>query len=210
MCDFLIVGPQNACTYKNVFPYLKDGRVSIGLSHVKEFDQQDGTPKKFGNIRWFTNIEHGWNGKPLELTKSYSPDEYPKYDNYDAIEVSRVADIPVDYDGVMGVPITFLDKWCSDQFEIVGTSDRGGDNQINWLKNQNWDGLWDSPFVNGNKVYKRLLIRRKDHLEPADFEIVGMMTGAADEVFEQGNDGRKKFYLDGKAVYARVIISRKS
>ena len=145
MRDFLIVGPQNACTYKNVFPYLKDGSVGIGENHVNCLEQPDGTVKKFVNIRWYTNIGHGWSGKPLELTRTYNPEEYPKYDNYDAIEVSKVKDIPVDYNGVMGVPITFLYKYCPTQFEIVKFRKGNDDKDLS---------------VNGKCPYFRILIKR--------------------------------------------------
>ena len=70
-------------------------------------------------VTWFTNMEHNKKNEPLILTKNYDPALYPKYDNYDAIEVSKTCDIPLDYDGVMGVPISFLDKYCSEQFEII-------------------------------------------------------------------------------------------
>jgi hypothetical protein len=72
---------------------------------------------------WFTNIDHKKRNDELDLYRTYNENDYPKYDNYDAIEVSKVADIPMDYDGVMGVPITFLDKYCPSQFEIVGCAD---------------------------------------------------------------------------------------
>lgn len=78
---------------------------------------------KFGNIARYTNLEHKKRHEPLILYKHYSADEYPKYDNYDAINVNKVAEIPCDYEGVMGVPITFLDKYNPEQFEILGLDD---------------------------------------------------------------------------------------
>ncbi len=121
---FIVIGSQNAITYKEFFPLLKDDKVWLGSTHPKEFIQRDGTVKKFGNICWFTNPDIKKRHEELILVKKYAghEDEYPKYDNYDAIEVSKVADIPLDYDGVMGVPITFLDKYSPDQFEIIGYS----------------------------------------------------------------------------------------
>lgn len=116
--------------------------------------------RTLGGVIWFTNIGTENRHKPLELTKTYNEKEYPHYDNYDAIEVSRTKDIPQDYDGVMGVPISFLDKWCPEQFEILWTTDRGGDGMIEDLKKLPFDKSWDSAWINGQKVYKRILIRR--------------------------------------------------
>lgn len=118
---FLIIGNINAITYKEIFPLLKDNRIWLGYTSPKEFLQADGSVKKFGNILWYTNLDHRKRHEPLDLRGVYyDSDKYPKYDNYDAIEVSKTADIPCDYDGVMGVPITFLDKYCPEQFEIIG------------------------------------------------------------------------------------------
>lgn len=117
---FLIIGNKNAITYKEFFPLLKDDAVWIGCTNVKEFLQPDGSIKKFGNIGWFTNLDVAKRHEKLILWKKYTPEEYPRYDNYDAINVNKVSEIPVDYDGVMGVPITFLDKYNPDQFEIIG------------------------------------------------------------------------------------------
>lgn len=117
---FLIIGNSNAITYKEIFPLLKDNRMWLGKNSVKEFLQPDGTVKKFGNIGWFTNLDHSQRHEDILLFRKYNERDYPKYDNYDAIEVSRVANIPKDYDGVMGVPITFLDKYNPEQFEILG------------------------------------------------------------------------------------------
>lgn len=121
---FIVIGSQNAITYKEFFPLLKDDKVWLGFMHPKEFIQRNGTVKKFGNICWFTNLDIKKRHEELILVKKYAghEDEYPTYDNYDAIEVSKVADIPLDYAGVMGVPVTFLDKYSPDQFEILGLS----------------------------------------------------------------------------------------
>lgn len=119
---FLIIGNKNAITYKEFFPLLKDNEVWLGCTNVKEFLQPDGSIKKFGNIGWFTNLDVAKRHEKLILWKKYTPEEYPKYDNYDAINVDKVSDIPIDYDGVMGVPITFLDKYNPEQFEIVELS----------------------------------------------------------------------------------------
>ncbi len=136
---FIIIGNQNAITYKEIFPLLKDNKMWLGYNsgaqifrvpatiERKNLFVRDGvTYAKFGNICWYTNLEQPKRHELLPLYKKYTPEEYPKYDNYDAIEVSKVADIPCDYfpsessSGDMGVPITFLDKYNPEQFEIIG------------------------------------------------------------------------------------------
>lgn len=153
---FLVIGSKNAITYKEFFPLLKENKVWIGTGNVQNFMQPDGTIKKFGNIGWFTNIPHAKRAEPLPLTATYYDDknrreEYPKYDNYDAIEVSKVVNIPKDYEGVMGVPITFLDKYCPEQFEIL---------KCTAYSDNTHDGA-GSMYIQGNKKYARILIKRK-------------------------------------------------
>jgi hypothetical protein len=130
------------------------------------------------NMAWFTNLDTTRRHELLTLYKSYTPEEYPHYDNYNAIEVPRYADIPYDFDGVMGVPITFLDKYNPDQFEIVGTTESNDpDNHLRtrWYSTEERrdayfarfgkPGSYDlnaSGVVNGVKVFKRILIRRKE------------------------------------------------
>ena len=172
---FVIVGNQNAITYKEAFPLLRDDRLWLGYNKVKEFvvpsadhpergnivtDGKGGLIAKFGNICWYTNLDITKRHEDLLLYRRYKedPSRYPKYDNYDAIEVLKVKDIPEDYWGVMGVPITFMDKYNPDQFDIVGCSESEGRGFSN--------GLWDpasktaQPIINGHKVYKRLFVRR--------------------------------------------------
>lgn len=118
---FLIIGNKNAITYKEFFPLLKDDAVWIGCNSPSEFSTPDGVTKKLNGLtRWFTNLDVAKRHEKLILWKKYTPGEYPKYDNYDAINVDKVSEIPCDYDGVMGVPITFLDKYNPEQFEIIG------------------------------------------------------------------------------------------
>ena len=134
---FIIIGEQNALTYKEIFPLIKDNKIWWGKSiHSgdRKFYVPDNYPlnastcgidengKRFVNvkgIRWWTNVKEVINNEPLNLYKRYSFEDYPKYENFDAINVDKVADIPMDYDGIMGVPITFLDKYCPTQFEII-------------------------------------------------------------------------------------------
>lgn len=131
--QFVIIGNKNSITYKEFFPLLKDNHVWIGYMSPSEFDTPSGMTKKVAGLgRWFTNLDIQKRHEKLILWQRYYDDDgnplpdaeerYPHYDNYAAINVDRVADIPVDYKGVMGVPITFLDKYNPDEFEIVGGS----------------------------------------------------------------------------------------
>ena len=121
---FLILGNLNAITYQNVFGGLIKQKVWLGVtlrfSGISFYNPTESKLVYFNNIRWYTNLPVKISHKKLELTKYYNEKDYPKYDNYNAIEVSKVADIPCDYDGVMGVPITFLDSYNDEQFELLG------------------------------------------------------------------------------------------
>ena len=133
---FLIVGNQNNVGYKEVFPMIQKNLIWLGVnagSHKfqvpDDFERNntyidnDGKKyAKFGNICWFTNLDHNKRHEELDLIRSYSPNEYPHYENYDAIEIPKVSDIPYDYPGIMGVPITFLDKYNPEQFEIIASN----------------------------------------------------------------------------------------
>lgn len=147
---FLILGNTNAIGYKEIFPLFKENKIWLGVSihsgdrefRITKHQKPDGgkfrLEDKEGNIyikipsvRWLTNLKTAYKQPPLRMLEVYySPEEYPKYDNYDAINVDKVADIPCDYPGVMGVPLSFMDKYCPEQFEIVGISGRG--NNVNF------------------------------------------------------------------------------
>lgn len=118
------------------------------------YDKETGLVK-FRNCCWFTNLDIAKRHEELILYQTYNPADYPQYDNYDAIEVSKIADIPCDYNGVMGVPITFLDRYNPEQFEIIGCSYNYG-RPDGWSKNIDMNVT-----VNGKSIYKRLLIQRK-------------------------------------------------
>jgi hypothetical protein len=139
--QFLIIGSQNAFTYKEVFRLIKENKVWLGVDNggtkwfrvPDDYDIQTESRKKvengikyfsMGSIMWFTNMDNPKRHEEIPLYKKYTPSEYPQYDNYDAIEVSKVAEIPADYPGAMGVPITFLDKYNPVQFNILGITDR--------------------------------------------------------------------------------------
>lgn len=160
---FIIIGNKNAITYKEVFKYIKANQLWIGCrnmaggmwfygkcvetakpTNVKEFNGV-----KCANVAscWFTNIVHSKRNTPLDLVGNvYTPDKYPKYDNYDAIEVAKVSEIPEGYTGAMGVPITFLDKYCPEQFKIVKFRKGDDDKDLS---------------VNGKCPYFRILIKAK-------------------------------------------------
>lgn len=167
---FLVIGPQNAVTYKEIFPLLKDNKIWWGTDCVRWFivSEEMGKTTKINykgetiaegdRSRWFTNIPHTKRNEELDLFKKYNETDYPKYDNYDAIEVSRVENIPMDYDGVMGVPITFLDKYCPTQFEIVdarevGLTDKQKNKSTYLIKDT--DGA-----INGKPTYARICIKK--------------------------------------------------
>jgi hypothetical protein len=162
---FLIIGNQNAITYKEIFPLFKDNKTWLGYTsghfwfrvpddyEVKKTDFKiDEVGKKWrrmGNICWFTNIDIEKRHENLTLFRNYTPEKYPKYDNYDAINVDKTVDIPCDYFGVMGVPITFIDKHNPEQFELLGLDDH----RCPWLGH--------GPSLNGKTLYRRIIIRRR-------------------------------------------------
>lgn len=166
--DFLIIGNVNAISYKEVFPLIKENKMWLGVSITsgdRKFVVPDNYPlnaagcgidengKKYirvKGVRWFTNLDHKKRHEELLLYKKYNEEEYPKYDNYDAIEVGKTKDIPMDYNGIMGVPITFLDKYCPEQFEIVGQMMTTKVTEFNF----------GYPYIDGKKKFARLLIKR--------------------------------------------------
>ena len=217
---FLIIGNMNAITYKEIFPYIKNNQMWWGVSLngtkcnfvVPEnyegnnvFVENGVRYGKVNNAIWLTNIPHINPNKPLILTKTYNPTEYPKYDNYDAINVNKVKDIPIDYDGVMGVPITFLDKYCPTQFEIVGLmSGAKGENLTNGNDNR------AKFYINNKGVYARLLIKKKDSLEPVEFEIIGW--SRHNDLDMDGGywlGGCNDATINGKIVYRRILIKKR-
>jgi len=185
--NFLIIANINAISYKEVFPLIKENKIWLGTGMgrwisgfiVPESYELYGTEARIddegnrivatNNCLWLTNIDHGKRHQPLPLMtmsdnikfsshKEIKGKEYKKYDNYDAIEVPYTDAIPCDYDGVIGVPITFLDKYSPEQFEIIGASDNGVIDEkykIPHFKKHN------EPYINGKKIYKRIFIKKK-------------------------------------------------
>ena len=157
---FVIVGHQNAIHYKEIFPLIEKNELWLGygfkggaghfISKYEDTatagDHREGMIRVSG-VNWFTNLEIQKRHEDLILYKTYNSEEYPSYDNYDAINVNKTSDIPMDYNGLMGVPITFLDKYNPEQFEILGTS--------------TMDMPKGAPYVAGKRIYERILIRRR-------------------------------------------------
>lgn len=118
---FLIIGNQNAFSYRDIFFLIRQNQLWTGYNMVKTFVQpRTNELKKFGNICWFTNMDIVKRHEEIDLYKHYTPEEYPHFENFDAININATSDIPCDYDGIMGVPITFIDKYSPEQFEIIG------------------------------------------------------------------------------------------
>lgn len=183
--DFIILGNMNAATCKEIFPLFQDNKVWYGES-IRSGDRKFYVPEGYPlnatgcgidekgrrfirvkGVRWFTNLDTPKRHEPIALTCCYTPDEYPRYENYDAINVDRTQNIPVDYDGVMGVPITFLDKYSPDQFEIVMLANGNARSNVplNILKEvgyrQHPEDRGGVGIINGRRVYARILIRKR-------------------------------------------------
>lgn len=186
---FLIIGNVNAITYKEIFPLIKDNKIWFGAS-IHSGDREFGVPQDYPleasgcrqdasgckyirvkGVRWFTNLDYSEHHEPLILYRRYNKDDYPRYDNYNAIEVSKTSEIPLDYDDIMGVPITFIDKYCPEQFEIIDIGKRGPGKIETRSKvytaedYPNYNDLNATPVIIENGVprntYPRILIRRK-------------------------------------------------
>ena len=157
--QFLIIGNKNAYAYKNIFTYFKNNAIWTGHTQPKDFRLEDGsiTKKVNGLCRWFTNLSNSKRFEELILTKTYNENDYPYLDNYNAINVSRVVNIPKDFDGYMAVPITFMDKYNPNQFEILGFTNTGEENPGIRLPNT----PHGRAVLKGKEVYIRLLIRKK-------------------------------------------------
>lgn len=172
---FLIVATWNATTYKEIFKLIRDDQVWIGINSNRNFsgfivpkhyplrgtearvDENGNRIVSTNNTCWFTNMDISKRHEDLILFKKYRKAEYPKYDNYGAIEVSKTADIPIDYKGVMGVPVTFLNKYNPKQFELIGMGEDNGSGYSGGV----WKGGSRSCLVNGKAVFKRIFIRNK-------------------------------------------------
>ncbi|MCG8796669.1 adenine-specific methyltransferase EcoRI family protein [Tenacibaculum finnmarkense] len=172
---FIIIGSQNAVTYKEIFSYIRENKLWVGYKSgdmefkVPEYYEKRATRfrqdengqkwRSLGNICWFTNLDISKRHEDIILYKKYSKEEYPKYDNYDAINVGKVAEIPLDYKGAMGVPITFLSKYNPKQFEIISSNDIRINDKIPFKQHgliKDKDGT-----INGIATYVRIVIKNK-------------------------------------------------
>lgn len=143
---FIIIGSILGLTYKGILTFVKNNEVRLGYHRLRDFIQKDGTIKGIHVARWLTNFSISKKQEHLNLTEIYTPEKYPKYDNYDAINVDKTSEIPKDYFGAMGVPVTFLDKYSPDQFEIIGS------NNVLPIK---------CLTLSGKELFKRIIIKRK-------------------------------------------------
>jgi len=166
--QFLIIGHQNAIHYKDIFTLIKEDKIWLGYKFgdmsfkVPDYFEPRATRywvdsngqkwRSLGNVCWFTNLDIQKRQEELILYRKYIPEEYPKYDNYDAINVDKTSEIPADFEGIMGVPVTFIDKYNPSQFEIINTS------TIAMPKG--------APYINGKRIYERILIRNKKPQKP--------------------------------------------
>lgn len=185
---FLVIGPKNAITYKEIFSEIKQNKMWMGFgfnSGNAYFKVIDGSESdyakgvynpdtglvKFRNCSWFTNLDFKERHDFLPLYQRYSSEKFPTYDNYPAIEVSRVAEIPYDYSGEMGVPITFIDRFCPEQFEIIGSFNNSkleDKEEEGYVLSKNTPTIingvektWNGPVVNKQPLYKRIVVRHK-------------------------------------------------
>ena len=177
---FLIIGNVTAVTHSELFSYIRDNRIWLGAS-IHSGDRKFGVPEGYPlnaagcgidengkrfirvkGVRWFTNLDYPQRHEILPLYKRYTPNEFPKYDNYDAINVDKTSDIPYDYDGIMGVPITFIDKYNPEQLELIGIGRGDLGREIGVKKNAR--GRTDLQLTIEGKVtwpFQRILIRRR-------------------------------------------------
>lgn len=165
---FLIIGNQNALTYKEIFPFIKEGLVWTGyqFGEMKFMVPADSEPRNIrywvddngqkwrsmGNAMWLTNLDNARRHQLISMSKKYKKKEYPFYDGTDVIHVKTIKDIPYDFDGIMGVPITIINKYNKDQIEIVGEANHGNDNEFDLFV----------PKLKGKLIFKRILIKNKN------------------------------------------------
>ena len=175
---FLIIGTWNAISYREVFNLIKENKLWIGVNSNRNFSgfivpdhySMHGTEARIdangnrivssNNTCWYTNLDNSKRHEELILHKKYNSEEYLAYDNYNAIEVSKVADIPSDYPGVMGVPITFINKYNPNQFEIIGSDSDVKAGLLPEIVNPDWKGKIDRAYLNNKRLYARLLIKK--------------------------------------------------
>ena len=200
---FIIVGNKNAITYKEVFKLISENKLWLGARNINQdmwlflpddcekYEKIiDGKKAKHIMACWFTNLDISKRHEKLILYKKYTPEEYPKYDNYDAINVDKVADIPCDYDGVMGVPITFLDKYNPEQFEIVA-----------FRKGTDGKDLVYSFTTNSTRE------RERERERDASYSRISAFSS---EEYRHPAANGERAYLNGERKYARILIRHRN
>ena len=199
---FLLIGNQNALTYKEIFPLIQKNKIWTGYQfgemkfRVPDSSEPRSTRywvdengqkwRSLGNAMWLTNIDNERRHELVTLDHYYNPVDYPKYDLYDAINVKTINDIPCDYPGIMGVPITIINRYNSEQFEIIGEANHGSDNEFDLFK----------PTINGKAIFKRILIRnKKPKIEIKNkFRILDLFSGAGG--FSYGMEQNEHFVTE--------------
>lgn len=156
---FLIIGNSNALSFKKILENIMTNKIRLGINCVRWFFLPDGNLCEGARSFWYTNLDLKRNYQRLNLSKSYSITEYFEYDNYKAIEVSRTKDIPYNFEGIMGVPITFLSKYNLEQFKIIGADYQVKDGELAYIANKNWKGKFDRAYLNGKRLYSRIFIK---------------------------------------------------
>lgn len=179
--DFIILGNSNSVINKEVFPYFKSNQVWFGVTRDgngqmwfrvpdefpdktgQRYDENGNKYQTVGNTAWYTNLKHKKRNQEFVLTEFYqgAEENYPVYDNYKAIEVVPIVKMPMDYEGVMGVPTSFLSKYNPSQFEILGLDVDVKNGLLGYLKNPLWDSKFDRGYINGNRKFARMLVRNK-------------------------------------------------
>ncbi|MBS1585271.1 MAG: adenine-specific methyltransferase EcoRI family protein [Bacteroidetes bacterium] len=158
---FLIIGNVNAISYKECFKFIKENKMWLGYNCIRHFQQPDGSMFETARTYWYTNLDIAKRHEDIILYKTYygNEDEYPEYDNYNAINVDKTSSIPIDYDGAMGVPITFMEKYNPDQFEIISSNDIRKTEDVPFKEH----GLVKDKegSINGKPTYVRVIIRKR-------------------------------------------------
>lgn len=228
---FLILGNMNALTYKEIFPIVRDNQLWYGAS-IHSGDRKfyvpndyplkasgcgvDNNGQKFirvKGVRWYTNLDYKARHEKLVLWKNYTPEEYPKYDNYDAINVNKYSEIPCDYDGVMGVPITFIDYYCPEQFEIVAFRKGNDGKDLVFTREREFNRTfvslydvdsWDDKKCRRQNQWETYLRENNNQaeIEPVDyFYPLSIKSRAA---------GTMNGLINGNETYRRILICKKA
>ena len=156
---FLIIGNSNALSFKKILENIKANKIRLGINCVRWFFLPNGDLCEGARSFWYTNLDIKQKYQRLDVSKPYSTTEYLEYDNYKAIEISKTKDIPYDFEGIMGVPITFLSKYNPEQFEIIGADYQVKDGELSYIANKKWKGKLDRAYLNGKRLYSRIFIK---------------------------------------------------